>query len=187
MKKALAFLFIGLMAFGASVKAMASARIDSMSTDVREVEDIDLIWLYPNKVLEYKNTADFRLNPGLGNAFGGGTAEWGGVIAEEMSLGGVVGAYVNRPNFALTTASGLIGVINNFRNPARYYFTAPGGTTANATPNIVDIFWAKDLSGTGLGIHVNYGDSGIAAIQSEDLGLDLGLGFTGAGPFSELN
>ena len=68
MKKSLLFLLMGLMAFGGVVKSMASTRLDGMSSDPRLVEDYDLIWLYPNKVLDYKGTADFRMNPGPSNS-----------------------------------------------------------------------------------------------------------------------
>ena len=94
MKKSVLFLMSALIVFGATVQTHASARLDSLSLDVRQVDDIDLIWLYPNKVLEYKNTADFRLSSN--GLLGNGTNEWGGFIADESSLGGVVGVYVNR-------------------------------------------------------------------------------------------
>ena len=95
MKKVLLAMMVGLTAFGISMKASASARLDSMTADSREVDDIDLIWLYPNKVLDYKNTVDFQLAPD--GDFGEGTDEWGGVLTELSPDLGVLGVYVNRP------------------------------------------------------------------------------------------
>lgn len=162
MKKVLLMLLAGFMALGVSFKANASARIDSMSTDVREVEDIDLIWLYPNKALEYKNTVDFRLNA-AGGAFGNGTGEWGGVISDESSsLGGVLGVYVNRPNdFA-------------------YY---------NNSNDDVDIFFASGMGDGSFGLRLLYSDNGITQpdLQEALAGLELGVGFVNVGPFGQLN
>lgn len=161
MKKVLLMLLAGFMALGVSFKANASARIDSMSTDVREVEDLDLIWLYPNKALEYKNTVDFRLNA-AGGAFGNGTGEWGGVIADESSsLGGVLGVYVNRP------------------------------TVLPAVPNSdVDIFFASGMGDGSIGLRLTYGDNGVPQMPTQQTtiaGLGLGVGFANVGPFGQLN
>lgn len=189
-------LLMVLMAMGASVKAFASARVDAMGADIREVDDIDLIWLYPNMVTQYKNTVDFRLNanqwPG---EFGDGTGEWGGVIAEESSLGGVLGVYVNRP-YELYNTSGHSTIDSiNIQNPLRYYWTnvADVKDTYNV-PNIFDAFWGQGIGGADLGVHLNYGDTGVgngdstvSPAEADKVGLAVGLGFTGAGPFDSLN
>ena len=83
------------MTIAASVSAFADARLDSMAADARQVGGIDLIWLYPNMIVDYKNTVDFRLYP-YGDQ-GDDTNEWGGAIIEVDPDFGVVGAYVNRP------------------------------------------------------------------------------------------
>ena len=203
MKKVLLMLLMGLMALGASVKVYADARVDALGTDIRQVEDLDLIWLYPNKVLQYKNTVDFRLNqgpwggtvPAWNGNFGNGTGECGGVIADESSLGGVVGVYVNRPAY-LNNAAGYTNLYgsNDFRDPLRAYWNPVGGTydtTAYRVRNIVDVFYGQGIGGADLGVHLNYGDNGVGSSpnppEAANVGLALGLGFTGAGPFDELN
>lgn len=191
MKKGLLLLVAGLMAFGATVSAMASARIDSMSSDPREIEDIDLIWLYPNKVLEYKNTVDFRLNEGgFEKDFGDGTDEWGGVIAEESVLGGVLGVYVNRPNVSFTSAHSTVNGPDDFNDPLRYYFSNVAGDKHFADiQNVFDLFYAQNIGGADLGVHLNYGDNAnTGGFFAEDVwGLSVGLGFANVGPFSQLN
>ncbi len=190
MKKGLLLLLAGLMAFfGMSAKAMADARTDSMSADVREIGDIDLIWYYPNMILDYKGTADFRLNTnGLGGTFGDGVGEWGGVIVDETStLGGVVATYVNRPNTLETTAGTLIAPLPVLGTPLRSYFTPAGNITSDAT-NIFDEFWATDLGGgSNLGFHFGYGDNGLPADQAAQWSLSAGLGVGAVGPFNTLN
>jgi hypothetical protein len=193
MKKGLLLLLAGFMAFGVAAKSMASARIDSMGADVRQIEDIDLIWLYPNKVLDYKNTVDFRLinsDPFIGGQ-GNGTDEWGGVIAEESSLGGVIGAYVNRPNRKYSFAHSLISGLDDSRDPLRYHWTdVANDYEHDGVNNIVDLFWAGDISGANLGVHVNYANNGIVSNgnwEEAQIALNLGLGFQSVGPFSQLN
>jgi len=190
MKKGLLMLLAGFMVLGASVKVYADARIDGMSTDVREVEDLDLIWLYPNKVVDFKNTVDFRLNYDS-YQFGGGTQEWGGVIADETaSLGGVLGMYVNRPTDQHTRAYNVSGNLPAMLDPFRYYSTPVGNTTAYAQNNDFDLFYGTGIGGGNLGVHVNYTDNGIqtAGVDEEDqVALSLGLGLNSVGPFSQLN
>jgi len=204
MKKGLLMLLMGLIALGTSVKVYADARTDEMGTDVREVQDLDLIWLYPNMVTQYKNTVDFRLNegpnyPGDGN-FGDGTGEWGGVIAEETALGGVLGVYVNRPSY-FYNGSAYTDIYSSIlaRDPLRNIWGTIGNANsgwdfgknldAYENTNIVDIFWGQGIGGADLGVHVNYGDNGVnnQTNQNASGSLALGLGFTGAGPFDELN
>ena len=197
MKKSILMLMAGLLAFGTVVSAMASSRLDSMSSDPREIEDADLIWLYPNKVLEYKNTADFRLTSFDlidGVNYGDGTNEWGGVIAEESSLGGVLGVYVNRPAVLLDSAANVVNDPSNFLggvDPLRYYWSGVGGNLAGALvglSNIVDLFWAQNLGGADLGVHFGYGNNGLQnPIDADQMSLGLGLGFANVGPFSQLN
>jgi hypothetical protein len=182
------------MAFGVAAQSLASARIDALATDPRLVEDYDLIWLYPNKVLEYKNTVDFRLNEGPfstgypnNGAFGGGNDEWGGLLIEEETIGGVLGIYVNRPNRLYTAAH---RTNTNYGTLSGYYWYYAGGAMANGATapwNILDVFYGTALDGADLGVHVNYGDNGIGGREVSVIGLDLGLGFKDFGPFNEAN
>jgi len=195
MKKSVLFLMSALITFGATVQTHASARLDSLSLDVRQVDDIDLIWLYPNKVLEYKNTADFRLSSN--GLLGNGTNEWGGFIADESSLGGVVGVYVNRPNILNTPAWGILGGFVGAYDPLESYTSIPGNDGEQGTSgpgdtisNIIDIFWAQNAGGADLGFHFNYGDNGVQSLgnwETEQMALAMGLGFGAVGPFSQLN
>jgi hypothetical protein len=174
MKKSILFLLAALVSFGISAKLYADARVDSLGTDVREVDDIDLIWFYPNMALQYKNTADFRLNTPNG-AFGQGVNEWGGVITDESpSLGGVVGVYVNAPGELNTPASGLLDDTD-----LRFYYVGS---------NDIDVFWASGMGDGSIGLHFSYGDNGVPhGVQFETYGLGLGLGFTNVGPFGQFN
>lgn len=188
MKKGLLLLLAVVMAFfGVSVKAMASARTDAMSTDVREVNDMDLIWLYPNMVLQYKNTADFRLQNnqaglGAGGALGAPAGEWGGVISDLGDLG-TVGAYVNRPNTFASPLAAFYGTAIASLVAADFNSAIPGW--GNNPKNKADIFWAQNIGGADLGLHLNYGDTfNNPGTQSQDWGLSAGLGFTNVGPFS---
>jgi hypothetical protein len=176
---------IGTGALAAMLGLSGDARLDSLSADVREVEDPDLIWLYPNKVLEYKNSIDFR----LGNLSGGGTHEWAGFLMDTGDGFGVLGAYVNRPNFEYKPASNI-----TYGNIASGYYWFPVGAQGyfgsdydnNYSNNMLDLFWAKPIGGADLGLHFNYGET-FSAVQSENFGLSAGLGFANAGIFSEGN
>src|SRR5271155_3736405 len=95
----------GALSLGVATVAKADSRLDGMGADVRQVDDVDGIWLYPNQILQYKNTVDFRLNPtGLGSTVAGelvngngiGTNEWGGVIHDLGDDFGTIATYVNR-------------------------------------------------------------------------------------------
>jgi hypothetical protein len=189
MKKSLLTLMIALNVFGVAVQSHASARLDSLSLDVRQVDDLDLIWLYPNKILDYKDTVDFRLS--TNGAFGNGINEWGGVIADETSLGGVLGVYVNRPSYLDTPAWGVLGGFHAANDPLESYWSVPGNDDEQETfANIIDIFWAQNVDGAGLGIHFNYGDNGIQPVgnwETEQLALSAGLGLSAVGPFSQLD
>jgi hypothetical protein len=209
MKKGLLLLMMGLMALGLAVKANADARLDSMSQDPRFVEDMDLIWLYPNKALEYKDTVDFRLNDTEYNdGWGQGYAEWGGVL-KDMGDVGVIGAYANRPYYTQTYFEDMYNH-NESEKPADWYNRympygggwSPAGqwsgnmpNNANYYPNTpqnkVDAFWAKSFSGMDLGAMINYADNqeygALVNNYSQDLGINLGLGTANLGPFSQAN
>jgi len=195
MKKAILWILAGLMTFGFSLKANASARLDGLAADVREVEDMDLIWLYPNKVLQYKNTVDFKLADNA-NAFSNVNNEWGGVIASETDLG-VIGVYVNRPVVMPSAWAPLTSSAYGWFNQTSLSWNAVGAgpfffypTDGNRS---LDIFWADHLGSMDMGLHFTYGD-GFAIFQAspvggdaEDFGVGLGLGFTNLAGFSELN
>jgi hypothetical protein len=196
MKKGLLFLLMAVIAFGVSMKSFASARIDSMATDVREVEDIDLIWLYPNKVLEYKNTVDFRMNMhGIDSKFGGGTDEWGGVIMDMPELCGVLGVYINRPYYLGTAASKVVYWPFYATDSFLTTWNMPGGDYWSFTMNsTVDLFYAQNIGDANLGIHLNYAQNGIQnpatlpiVWEENQVELGVGLGFNNIGPFSQLN
>jgi hypothetical protein len=187
MKKGLLFLVAGLMAFGVAVQSMASARIDSLSSDVRQVEDMDIIWLYPNKALQYKNTVDWRFVGSPFTTLGSTPGDnWGGLLLEEKGLG-VVGFYVSKPSRRYTAAQAATG--NNFRTTFQYYWTQIGNRNpAGGTPeNYVNIFWADSLGDADLGINLSYGNTGVGGQETSAYGLNVGLGFKDAGPFSEAN
>jgi hypothetical protein len=189
MKKGLLLLLAGVMAFSVAVQSMASARLDSMASNVWQVEDYDSIWLYPNKVLDYKNTVDFRLNNnfgGLGNA----ADNWGGVIAEENELlGGVIGAYINRPDRLYTAAQAAGG--SGFRSLFRYYWTPVGNRNHpdNNSTNILDLFWGSSMDNGALGIHLNYGNDGVGqgVNENENYGIGVGLGLNDLAGFTQAN
>ena len=181
MKKIILGLMLGLLSFGASFQASASARLDSMTSDSREVDDIDLIWLYPNKVLDYKNTVDFRLAPN--GDFGEGVSEWGGVITEVSPDLGVWGVYVNRPGFEASPLAGTVEgilptILTGIQRPIGNF---PLFIDENSA---VDAFWAKDLDGAGLGLRFNYASE---FPEITTFSLSAGLGFSNVGPFDELN
>ena len=192
MKKVLMLLVAGVVAFTfslASANTIATniptdVRIESLSSNVQMVEDYNLIWLYPNKVVEYTNTVDFELpnladaNPTNTNGVSG--QEWGGVLDGQIPNLGTVGLYIRRPFTTLTTNNN--GFINPGGGSAAFGFTADspwedielanvksGNTLTNGgldtaiedsqiiTPeNKFDLFWGKDFSGTEFGVMVNY-------------------------------
>jgi hypothetical protein len=184
MKKYFLLFLAALISFGATVQSRADARINSMATDIREVSDIDLIWLYPNKVLEYKNIVDFRLgNPG--KVSGWGTTEWGGVISDLGDDFGVLGAYINRPSFQSTVTWSEFSIYS----PSQVYWYRAGGYKGNhpIQNSQIDILWGKSCSGTDLGLNFTYGDSFGTPLQAQDFGLSIGLGFSNVGAFSQGN
>jgi len=164
----------GALSLGVASVAKADARLDSLSTDVHQVDDIDIIWLYPNQILSYKNTVDFRLNPqGLNLAANGnGTTEWGGVIHDLGDDFGTIGTYVNRPVSEKTVTGSLLGATSNLLT--NYWQAAGGNGNVYAPSSNLDLFWAK----SDLGLHLNYADNLTdtgAAVQGQTWGLSAGL------------
>jgi len=176
----------GALSLGVASVAKADARLDGMGVDVRQVDDVDAIWLYPNEILQYKNTVDFRMSPtglgsGLGTAgtLGTGNNEWGGVIHDLGDDFGTIATYVNRPN-NLVTASSLLLRSSVGQNQAIFAGSGVvgGATNAFAPTNNVDVFWGKDI----FGLHLNYGDNenmtGLTTagkVASQEFGLALGV------------
>jgi len=172
-------LALGLVTFQAQAGGaidFENARMYGLGTSPQQVEDLDLIWLYPNKVLEYAGTADFRLENG-----NGGTNEWGGVIWKSILADGAVqGIYVNRP------FEGDLSSFNLANGPfqSQYNWYPVGG---NYTNNIIDAFWAQPVGGADLGLHLNYGEDWTGNDQSEQWELCLGLGFADWAGFDQVN
>lgn len=86
MKKCTVYLVALFAALVLIPRAQADSRLDAMSSDPRVTDDVDVIWMYPNQVLNYKDTVDFRLNNSNGT-FGGGVGEWGGVTKDLSDMG----------------------------------------------------------------------------------------------------
>lgn len=194
MKKSLLMLLAGFMVLGASAKVFADARLDSMGADARQIGDIDLIWMYPNMVMDYKNTADFRL--GSNNVgFGDGNNEWGGALVEIDPDFGVLGAYVNRPNGSTPISKNLFvdswdsSTLNQEAGVSRVLWNWD-----TSYQNNLDLFWGKKFGDSDFGLHFNYAsgntDSGPdndTDLQVSVYSLDAGLGLSNIGPFNSLN
>ncbi|HXL72382.1 MAG TPA: hypothetical protein VN963_02045, partial [bacterium] len=141
----------GALCLGVATVAKADSRLDSLGTNVQEVDDVDAIWLYPNQILQYKNTADFRLTTdGNNDVFGAGANEWGGVIHDLGDDFGTIATYVNRPSAIKNDQGGLVPgltgtLLAGFTPLFGSYSTVVGGFTnaAYAPSNNVDVFWAK--------------------------------------------
>jgi hypothetical protein len=190
MKKLIYLALSILVVSGWASKAGASAifgnqvRLDSMSTDGREVEDMGLIWTYANKALEYKNTSEFN----LGNLNGGGTQEWGGLLIDTEGAG-VWGFYVNRPAFGLRSEA---YILNDIYNPIVQTPWQPIGGIFGDVPinNTFDLFWAQPTGLGDLGLRLSYGEifqTTGTEVQAETWRLSAGLGTQGLGPFQEAN
>ena len=163
-------LLVGLMAMGASMKVFASARLDGMGSNLFVNEDLDSVFLYPNKAYDYSNIINIR---GLIPA--GGTV-WGGLIMKDDAIG-AMGIYAN-----------YTGVEQASQNPL-------GTTPATAPNNRMNLLWANNFSGLTLGVGVDYSDTGynglVAAGDSgnnygRDIAIKLGMGVT-ADTFSQIN
>ena len=197
MKKLLLLMLSFFMALGAGL-ANASSRSDAMSADINVVEDYDLIFTYPNKVIDYKNTVDFRMqNPGAGTA-----NDWAGILDGKFEKIGVIGVYMSRytmvaPNsYQVAVNSNAIGGIF-------------GGLPTILTPKpVVDLFWGKTFDKLNIGVQLSYADNkdndtyttpaykDVVAIPAtseqaidyaRQLGLRVGVGMKDLGPFQEAN
>lgn len=183
-----------LLFLAAASPALADTRTDSLSMDPRLGEDLDIIWMYPNQALEYRDTADFRLNNSAaqtpGDLYGFGSEasasyavtvdqyEWGGVLDGKQKDIGVLGVYVNRPFVP------LYGTVYG------EYWRPVGGTTAwaSGTPpgDKVDLFWAQSYGSANLGLRLGYGSEQSGNTDyTRTAGLEVGLGFSGEGAFNE--
>ncbi len=197
MKKGFLFLMMGLMVWGFSLKALADTRVDSMSMDVREINDIDLIWIYPNMVMDYKNTVDFR----LGNLTGGGTSEWGGAIVGMSDNLGVWGVYVNRPKVQYNDAMNLFItplplMTSYWSSLGSYFFGSTPIFGPGTTNNAIDAFYANKFGDVNLGGRITYDEDFLTNIgggpfgnniQSENWGFSLGAGLTDWAGFKQAN
>jgi hypothetical protein len=187
----------GALSLGVATEAKADSRLDGMGADVRQVDDVDGIWLYPNQILQYKNTVDFRLNPtGYGsnvsntagnavvNANGVGVNEWGGVIHDLGDDFGTIATYVNRPS-AIGNVAGTLVAFGGKITPifAEDAALVGGATNKYAPSSNVDVFWGHtNFLGLGdAGIHLSYGDNETTAngagpnVQSQVWGIGFGL------------
>ena len=139
----------GALSLGVASVAKADARLDSMGADVRQVDDVDGIWLYANQILQYKNTVDFRLNPtGFGSALpvGGvvnGATEWGGVIHDLGDDFGTIATYVNRAASMNNVAGTLLTTpVTGIKQIYATDSNVVGGFWNKYAPQSnVDVFW----------------------------------------------
>lgn len=154
-----------------------NARMFGLGTMPQQVEDLDLIWLYPNKALEYSGMADFRMENSSG-----GTNEWGGVIFNPGFAGdAVLGLYANRPVYSGQFSYELL---EDDKPQSQYSWNAVGNFGTN---NMLDAFWAQPIGGADLGMHLNYGEFWNGNQQDEQWGLSLGLGFANWAGFDQAN
>ena len=164
-KSSLAWSLI-LILVGAST-ALADVRSDSLNLDPRFIDDVDLVWFYPNLVTSYQNLLDGRVNTVKTNA------SWGGFINGDDPGLGVFGAYVFRPygyqgtrsvNFGAPGWSGTgIGMNGSWQIGANNW-TAPNGIyNSHFTPvtpeNKLDLFWGSGGDKGSFGVQLNYADA----------------------------
>ena len=155
-----------LVLAGASA-ALADVRSDSLNVDPRFMDDVDLIWFYPNLVTSYQNLLDGRVNTVNTNA------SWGGFINGDDPGLGVWGAYIFRPfgydgtrsfNFGAPGSLGTgIGVNGSWQIGANNW-TAPNGIyNGHFTPvtpeNKLDLFWGSGGDKGSFGLQLNYADA----------------------------
>lgn len=172
MKKVLLLLLMGVMLLGAK-SAMADAKLASQQGDARLIDNVDLIFLgYANKVVEYQNVLDFRLNSATGG-FGAGTGEWGGLVDGKHTDLGVIGIYVNRPfapflfNAEPATWSPTGGAanwhtqanVNAFSSGGVLFPGRAAGYSILTPANRVDLFYGKANDNGNFGVAINYGDA----------------------------
>jgi hypothetical protein len=215
MKKVLMLLLSLLMGLGAGL-AQASSRSEAMSADINVVEDYDLIFTYPNKTLEYKNTVDYRLEylDSTGD-------DYAGILDGKFTKLGVIGVYMNRPNSDIFGGEPYYSLADNSVMQELMYFRSNSGYPAPANamgawlvfgencPSVdplFDLFWAKQMGNMGLGVKLSYAenkdnstygddytalDGGVYSSKStweaRQLGIELGLGLKNLGPFEEAN
>jgi hypothetical protein len=178
MRKSIVFLSVIFAAMALAPRAKADSRIDGMSSDPRVTDDVDIIWMFPNQILNYSDKVDFRLNNSQG-AWGDGLGEWGGVTKNltDLGMGGVLGVYLNRPfapSFGVYPTEYWIptGGTAFWSTTEAFLYQAPDApstigvvhnlpvTIGALTPtNKVDVFWADHMGGYDLGIKLNYGDN----------------------------
>jgi len=143
MKKCLLMLLAGFMALGASVKANASARLDGMGANVYAVEDLDMVFVYPNTTLEYSNIANIR---GLEAA-----NQYGGLILKDDAIGGM-GLFTNMP---------VIGQSDPAATPNRFnlmWGNNFSGTTFGVALNYSATSWdSNNTYNRDMGINVGVG------------------------------
>lgn len=205
MKRAILLLIAVLFAFGVAIKASASARLDGMGANIYQVEDIDSIFLYANKVLDYKNTVDFRLNWDNyydGSSWGGGYYEAGGIIHDLGNEFGTLAIYVNRPTSSSTGSLAYAGlleydfpsIVGGSTYTGGWLLDWYGGNYFQPTNNNLDLIWANKLEGFGdLGVHLNYADYSPGNwfsspyLDSQEIGLSVGLGIGEFIGFKETN
>ncbi len=189
MKRVLLLLLAGLMSFGVAIKASADARLNSLGADVRQVEDIDSIFLYANKILEYKNTVDFRLNPTAFGAFATG-AEWGGIIHDMGDDFGVIAVYANRPTADTGTVKVAYPLIKSDLGSTQNLGVGGSFNANKPTNNNLDLFWGNKINGIGdAALHLTYADASpnLGGVDSQVWGLQLGLGLGSFLSFQETN
>lgn len=169
MKKLLLLLLIGFMAV--APMASASIRTDGMGIMPQQAEDLDLIWLFPQKVTEY-SVVDYRME------YLGDTDEWGGIIHNDPYLGHW-GLYVARP----------FNNMDDYNSTGYPYIAARGGSILTGRmswgdrlslfdsgsgpasmigmmldivqpQNKIDLFKAFEAGNGTLGLHINYAAAG---------------------------
>jgi len=211
MKKAWMLLLSLLMVLGTGLTAKASSRSDAMSADINVVEDYDLIFTYPNKVLEYKNTVDYRLE----SLTAGTSDDWAGVLDGKHEKIGVVGVYLHRfdaapfMGYGYNALGGLSYPLDVMANNYTDTYHGVADTMLNDIPNVnplFDLFWGKEMGKLGVGVKVSYADSKMGMTEGEDYSafngpvnsgkmvdrayqadLQIGVGMKDLGPFQEAN
>jgi len=215
MKKALLLFVVCFMAF-APMAANASVRTEGMGILPQQSEDLDLIWLFPQKVDEY-SVVDYRMG------YLGSTDEWGGIIHKDPYIG-QWGLYLARPfdssdNYTGANqlwvdcqGGGILDGTTGWDTRLNWWgSTGPGGTPAIADPkNKLDLFKTFKAGNGNLGVHLNYAASrsgeavtntngtpgGFAPGDVVDqttagntgvVGVDLGYGMSDLGPFAAMD
>lgn len=176
MKKVLMLLAsFGLLA-GLVGKAQAGVRLESLGLGANPeaallTDDLDLIFLFPNKAADYASVVDLRYE-GLTLT----DDRWGGVLDNKYENIGTLGIYTHRPQRLFTQDPGhptLQGVSNDWDEIVNGWFEGNGNQTfaGNGTgawgslygweiptpANDVDLFWAKKTETGSFGIQVTYG------------------------------